>query len=101
MQLVSTHPRLRRRRHLLLAALPAAAVGLAAVHVARVALGPAGSWDGSAVDARLYAVAMILCGLAVFGRSLADRDDRAAWASLGIGLVGYGSVSIAAAPAAA
>jgi signal transduction histidine kinase len=97
-QLVSTHPRLRRRRHLLLAVLPAAAVGLAAVHVARVALGPAGSWDGSAIDARLYAVAMILCGLAVVGRSLADRDDRAAWASLGIGLVGYGSVSIAAAP---
>jgi signal transduction histidine kinase len=97
MQLAPTHLRLRRR-HLLLAALPAAAVGLAAVHVARVALGPVGSWDGPAVDAKLYAVAVILCGLAVFGRSLADRDDRAAWTALGIGLVGYGSVSIAAAP---
>ena len=98
MQVVSAYPHLRRRRHLLLATLPAAAVGLAAVHVARVALGPAGSWAGSAADARLYAVAMVLCGVAVLGRALADRADRAAWAALAVGLVGYGAVSIAAAP---
>ncbi len=98
MQVVSAHPQLRRHRHLLLAALPAAAVGLAAVHVARVVLGPAGSWAGSAADARLYAVAMVLCGLAVLGRSIADRADRAAWAALAVGLIGYGTVALAAAP---
>jgi signal transduction histidine kinase len=97
-QLVSTHPRLRRRRHVLLAALPAAALALTAVHVGRLVRGPAGSWYGSAVDAHLYAAAVILCGLAVLGRSLADRDDRAAWGALAIGLIGYGSVSLAAAP---
>jgi signal transduction histidine kinase len=97
-QLASTHPHLRRRRHLLLAALPAAALGLTAVHVGRLVRGPAGSWYGSAVDAHLYAAAVILCGLAVLGRSLADRDDRAAWGALAIGLVGYGSVALAAAP---
>ena len=97
-QLVSTRPLARRRRHLLLAALPAGAVALAALHIARVALGPAGSWHGSGLDARLYAVAVVLCGLATIGRAAADREDRAAWALLGFGLVGYGAVAIAAAP---
>jgi signal transduction histidine kinase len=97
-QLVSTQPLARRRRHLLLAALPAGAVALAVLHIARVALGPAGSWHGSGLDARLYAVAVVLCGLAAVGRAAADREDRAAWALLGIGLMGYGAVAIAAAP---
>jgi signal transduction histidine kinase len=97
-QLVNSDPSARRRSQLLLATLPATAVGLAALHIARVALGPAGAWHGSAVDAKLYAVAVLLCGLAAFGRGVADRTDRAAWVALGIGLVSYGSVSIAAAP---
>ena len=97
-QVASTHLRSRPRSHRLLAALPAAAAVLAAVHIARVVLGPAGSWERSAADARLYAAAIILCGLAAFGRSAVDRADRTAWALLGIGLAGYGAVSIAAAP---
>jgi signal transduction histidine kinase len=97
-QLVSTRPLGRRRRHLLLAALPAAAVALAALHVARVALGHADSLRGSQLDSRLYALAIALCGLAALGRALSVRDDRAAWAALGVGLVGSGSVAIAAAP---
>jgi signal transduction histidine kinase len=71
---------------------------LAAIHIARVILGPAGSWERSTADARLDAAAVVLCGLAAFGRGAVDRTDRAAWAALGIGLVGYGAVSIAAAP---
>ena len=94
----STRLRSRPRSHRLLAALPAAAAVLAVVHVARVALGPAGSWERSAADARLYAAAIILCGLAAFGRGAVDRADRAAWAALGIGLIGYGTVSVVAAP---
>ena len=66
--LKSTRLRSRPRSHRLLAALPAAAAVLAVVHVARIALGPAGSWERSAADARLYAAAIILCGLAAFGR---------------------------------
>jgi signal transduction histidine kinase len=97
-QLVSTRPLARRRRHLLLAALPAGAVALAGLHIARVALGPAGSWHGSGLDRRLYAVAVMLCGLAAIGRAAADREDRAAWSLLGIGLAGYGAVAVAAAP---
>jgi signal transduction histidine kinase len=97
-QLISTRPLARRRRHLLLAALPAGAAALAALHIARVADGPAGSWHGSGLDRRLYAVAVVLCGLAAIGRAAADRADRAAWSMLGIGLVGYGAVAIAAAP---
>jgi signal transduction histidine kinase len=97
-QLVSTRPQARRRRHLLLAALPTGGVALAALHIARVALGPAGSWHGSGLDTRLYAVAVVLCGLAAAGRAAADREDRAAWALLGIGLMGYGAVAIAAEP---
>jgi signal transduction histidine kinase len=97
-QVTSTRLRRRPRSHRLLAALPAAAAVLAVVHVARIGLGPAGSWERSTADARLYAAAIILCGLAVFGRAAVDRSDRAAWTALGIGLSGYGTVSIAAAP---
>jgi signal transduction histidine kinase len=97
-QVSPTRLRSRPRGRRLLAALPAAAAVLAVVHVARLALGPAGSWERSGADARLYAAAIILCGVAAFGRSAVDRSDRAAWTALGIGLVGYGSVSIAAAP---
>ncbi len=98
MEFVSTQPHTRRRTQLWLATLPAAAIALAALHVARVVAGPAGSWHGSIVDARLYAVAVLLCGLAAIGRSAADRSDRAAWGALGIGLAGYGTVSVIAAP---
>jgi signal transduction histidine kinase len=94
----STRLRGRPRSHRLLAALPAAAAVLAVVHVARIALGPAGSWERSAADARLYAAAIIICGLAALGRAGVDRSDRAAWGALGIGLVGYGTVSVVAAP---
>ena len=97
-QVASTRLRSRPRSHRLLAALPAAAAVLAAVHAAGISLGPAGSWERSAADARVYAAAIILCGLAAFGRAAVDRSDRAAWTALGIGLAGYGTVSIAAAP---
>jgi signal transduction histidine kinase len=97
-QATSIRPRSRPRSHRLLAALPAAAAVLAVVHVARISLGPAGSWERSVTDTRLYAAAVILCGLAAFGRSAVDRSDRAAWTALGIGLAGYGTVSIVAAP---
>ncbi len=98
MQLVQTPLRTRRRAHLILAALPAAALGLTALHVARVASGTAGSWSGTDLDGRISAAAIVLCGLAVLGRSAADRADRAAWMALGIGLAGYGTVTIVAAP---
>ena len=49
---------------------------LAAVHAAGISLGPAGSWERSATDARLYAAAIILCGLAAFGRAAVDRSVR-------------------------
>ncbi len=98
MQLAQTPMRARRRVHLILAALPAAALGLVALHVARVTSGTAGSWAGTGLDGKLSATAMILCGLAVAGRGAADRADRAAWTALGIGLTGYGTVTIAAAP---
>ena len=98
MQLVQTPLRRRRRAHLILAALPAAALGLTALHVARVASGRAGSWSGTDLDGRISAAAIVLCGLAVLGRSATDRADRAAWMALGIGLAGYGTVTIVAAP---
>jgi signal transduction histidine kinase len=97
MQLVQT-PMRARRAHLILAALPAAALGLVALHVARVTSGTAGSWSGTDLDGRLSAVAIVLCGLAVAGRAVADRGDRAAWTALGIGLTGYGTVTIVAQP---
>ena len=46
-QLAQTPIRARRRAHLILAALPAAALGLTALHLARVASGSAGSWSGT------------------------------------------------------
>jgi signal transduction histidine kinase len=98
MQLAQTPVRARRRAYLILAALPAAALGLAALHVARVTSGAAGSWSGTDLDGRLSAAAIVLCGLAAFGRGIADRADRAAWTALGIGLAGYGTVTILAAP---
>ena len=97
-QLAQTPIRTRRRAHLILAALPAAALGLTALHLARVASGTAGSWSGTGLDGRLSAAAIVLCGLAAFGRAAADRADRAAWTALGIGLAGYGTVTIVAAP---
>jgi signal transduction histidine kinase len=96
-QLVQT-PLRARRAHLILAALPAAALALVALHVARVTSGSAGSWSGTGLDGRLSATAIVLCGLAVAGRAVADRADRAAWAALGIGLAGYGTVTIVARP---
>ena len=90
--------RAHRRAHLILAALPAAALGLVALHVARVTSGTAGSWSGTGLDGKLSAAAVILCGLAVAGRGTADRADRPAWTALGIGLAGYGTVTIVAAP---
>src|SRR6185437_11379320 len=97
-QLAQTPIRARRRAHLILAALPAAALGLTAPHLARVASGTAGSWSGTDLDGRLSAAAIVLCGLAAFGRAAADRADRAAWTALGSGLAGYGAVTIVAAP---
>jgi len=97
-QLAQTPIRARRRAHLILAALPAAALGLTALHLARVASGTAGSWTGTDLDGRLSAAAIVLCGLAAFGRAAADRADRAAWTALGTGLAGYGTVTILAAP---
>src|SRR5436853_7740593 len=94
MQLVQTPPRTRRRVQLILAALPAAALALTALHAARVVSGAAGWWSGTGLDGRISAAAIVLCGLAAFGRSAADRVDRAAWAALGIGLAGYGPVTI-------
>jgi signal transduction histidine kinase len=88
--------RARPRSHALLAVLPAAAAALAAVQLANVLSGPAGAWERSVTDARLSAAAIVLCGLAVLGRGAVDRADRAAWTLLGIGMVAYGSVSVAA-----
>src|SRR4051794_30574035 len=97
MQLVQT-PIRARRAHLILLALPAAALGLVALHVARVTSGTAGSWSGTDLDGRLSAAAIVLCGLAVLGRAAADRTDRVAWTALAVGLAGYGTVTILAQP---